>query len=50
MVKEGVDYKLLCKQLQGKVDKQLSDNERLKKTTREADDRAKVGLHKLNPV
>lgn len=49
-VKEGVDYKLLCKQLQGKVDKGLEENERLKRSAREADDRAKDAVARMRDM
>uniref|UniRef100_A0A7S0XB73 Kinesin-like protein n=1 Tax=Mantoniella antarctica TaxID=81844 RepID=A0A7S0XB73_9CHLO len=39
-VKEGVDYKLLCRRLQSEVEAGIAENERMKKMTREAEARA----------
>ena len=49
-VKEGVDYKLLCKQLQVKVDEGLATNERLEKMTREADDKMKAAVARMRDM
>ena len=49
-VKEGVDYKLLCKQLQVKVDEGLAANERMKKLLREANDKTKAAVARMRDM
>ena len=49
-VKEGVDYKLLCKQLQVKVDRILAECERLRKTTREAEDKKEHAVARMREM